>query len=169
MYFYIFLLTPLTVTCSTAVQMFSVVFLCFLCSMMDFHFVCFRVQYTPPLVLGDLSLSRLDTAFTALCNPETSKSIQYCALLWFANDSISAGRVKILVYTCWLRLFHNNIFFSVFTGGCGFRLVNVNGSNWAITTHWSFTYKRTKCPGTLKYFTLICRCYVCGIWFERAI
>lgn len=33
----------------------------------------FRAHCMPPLVPGDPTLSRLDTAYTALCNLETSK------------------------------------------------------------------------------------------------
>lgn len=35
--------------------------------------VRFRAHCTPPPIPGDPSLSRLDTAYTALCNLETSK------------------------------------------------------------------------------------------------
>lgn len=62
--------------------------------MTDFYFVCFRVQYTRPLDPGDPFLSRLDTAYTALCNLETSKCLQTHTHSQLAkNDSISVENI----------------------------------------------------------------------------
>ena len=63
-----------------------------------FSFVYFRVQYTHPLDPGDPFLSRLDTAYTALCNLETSKCIQtltlqYLVLALAKNDTISSENI----------------------------------------------------------------------------
>lgn len=113
-----------------------------------------------PLVPGDPTLSRLDTAYTALCNLETSKLIhihkqvwQYLALSWAENDSTSAENFSFCapVHTWWLRMFHNK-----YQQAVAFRLRAANCWNSATTTHRSFTHELTKHPinlGTLKYYT----------------
>lgn len=70
---------------------------CLICMVMitGFHFVRFRVQYML-LVPGEASLSSLDTAYTSLCNLETSKCLLFFLMLKYLSVGLYETSVNDL-------------------------------------------------------------------------